>query len=165
MPPWSARGIADDLGSTQYPRLSRGFLMLRIFAGLLIVGILSIACQASDGLIEEDVVRIIQENAVQGQKGDIGPMGPQGVPGEKGAPGLTGKAGAQGHPGPKGDAGPQGPSGPKGDAAVESIPTLAPMSLIDEFGCPVDHGHASSYVRHRQGFCNRTCRHINDVKA
>lgn len=57
----------------------------------------------------------LNNGALKGQKGDVGP---QGISGQKGEQGIKGDVGPQGPVGPKGDKGdigPQGPQGEKGD--------------------------------------------------
>lgn len=67
------------------------------------------------------LLALLEEDKVKGEKGDTGPegpQGPQGEPGPKGDTGEQGPAGPQGEigsQGPKGDPGETGPQGPKGD--------------------------------------------------
>ena len=66
---------------------------------------------------------LVQQIAVAGPQGDIGPQGPKGDPGDTGPAGVQGPKGDTGAQGPKGDVGPQGPPGPAGkDANILAVP-------------------------------------------
>ena len=60
--------------------MNRVWIVVVALAGgvLLIVGILIGSIQ---GLTEEDVRRIVQEDAISGPRGEVGPQGPLGPPG------------------------------------------------------------------------------------
>ena len=87
---------------------------------LLIVSVsllLTMACTAQ-GVSEEEVRRLIQEESVAGAEGPIGTVGSVGPQGERGEPGSTGIPGTQGEPGPsgpQGERGERGPAGPRGE--------------------------------------------------
>ena len=87
---------------------------------LLIVSVsllLTMACTAQ-GVSEEEVRRLIQEESVAGAEGPIGPVGSVGPQGERGEAGSTGIPGTQGEPGPsgpQGERGERGPAGPRGE--------------------------------------------------
>lgn len=76
----------------------------------------------NDDFGKTGVLWTLDQNGVQGPKGDtgaLGPRGPAGAAGPKGDPGTTGQPGPrglQGIPGSNGSAGPQGPAGSQGPA-------------------------------------------------
>lgn len=63
------------------------FLIIGLFALVLTL----VGCQ--QGLTEDDVRRIVQEYAISGPPGPVGPSGPQGDPGPQGPQGIPGPMG------------------------------------------------------------------------
>jgi len=108
--------------------------LLIIFSALLVVAVLTGACQDSSGARGRTGARGPEgpqgpqgDPGPPGSEGPEGPAGPQSDPGLQGPAGSEGPAGSQGVAGPQGEAGPQGPAGSpaaQGLAAVNSSGTL-----------------------------------------
>jgi hypothetical protein len=66
------------------------------------------------GNVRTPLLAIVQQLALQGPQGELGPAGAQGEVGPQGPQGELGPTGPQGDPGPQGPQGAQGPAGPDG---------------------------------------------------
>ena len=84
---------------------------MRLFPVIVICLSLVAAVGCAASITEEDVERIVREQAMSGPQGERGPVGP---PGELGPDGPTGPQGPVGSPGLKGEPGEPGPTGPQG---------------------------------------------------
>lgn len=121
----------------------------------LAIVLVGIAACSGDGMTEQEVMALIEEHSVPGDKGDAGPMGPEGPQGLQGATGASGQDGEDGEDGQLGKDGKDGKDGESGQAFMTvSWDVPASDSFSDGTWLVGDDIEAGTYrVIPEEGYC------------